>query len=81
MKPPKVKIVHLVTGLMIVIVALLAYGGYRYWEFNESKIFRLEQILSINQNKLLLFEKENTALAEALQNEQSKNQLYEAQIK
>ncbi|TSC82784.1 MAG: D-alanyl-D-alanine carboxypeptidase family protein [Parcubacteria group bacterium Gr01-1014_20] len=80
-KTPKIKGVYLAFGLMTAIVVLLAYGGYRYWEFNESKIFRLEQLLSINQNKLLIFEKENTDLTEALHNEQAKNQLYEAQIK
>lgn len=81
MKKAGLKTIHLIIGVMVLGLGLLVYGGYHYWELNESKIFRLEQLLSINQNKLLIFEKENTDLTEALQNEQSKNQLYEAQIK
>lgn len=70
-------------GLTIALVAI-AYGGYRFWESNKSQDEMIakfkESVQSLNLN-LATAKKENTDLAEALTNEQNKNQLYETQIK
>ncbi len=84
MKTTKLKKAHLVIGVVVLIVGSLVYGGYRFWELNKSlseTIAKLEQSLQATNIDLATARKENADLTEALHNEQSKNQNYEAQIK
>lgn len=71
---------------IIILIGLLGYGGYRYWELNminhslKAEIAGNELSLSITDKNLSLVEKEKSDLTEALINEQSKNKLFEGQI-
>lgn len=75
---------HLIIGAAVVLIGLLGYGGYSYSRLksiSSARITKLEQSLSTAEENLVLSKKENSDLAEAFSNEQSKNNLFEEQIR
>lgn len=81
------KKIILIISLAALVPGLLIYIGYRYWDLNQTNSFLREKITELKQSlttvneNLAQVKKENTDLAEALLNEQNKNQLFENQIK
>ncbi|MEK7180885.1 MAG: M15 family metallopeptidase [Patescibacteria group bacterium] len=75
-----------ITVGILLLIGILGYGGYRFWELNfinqslKAKLAGSELRLSITDKNLSLVEKEKSDLTEALLNEQSKNTLFEGQI-
>lgn len=74
------------TGV-VVAAGLLIYGGYRYWALTlinqslKTQTAGLEQSLSMTNHNLSLTQKEKSDLAEALVNEQNRNNLFEGQLR
>lgn len=76
----------LIAGGALIALGALGYGGYRYWKLNQENIRLGKEIEGLNQSlvsttaDLERVKGENSALAQSLQEEQSKNAVFEAKI-
>jgi len=74
----------ILSGLVLLLIGALSYGGYRYYELRKHSLEMkaiLEGRIAELEGNLGMVSEENRSLSEALYSEQQKNALFEEEIK